>query len=64
MNIKNIAASGAAGDLGLGDVLQNETEEQVAERRRKMLAMQQTGPADYGQLGLGAASTLGLVAKF
>lgn len=57
---KNFAVSGAAGDLGLGDVLQNETEEQVTERRRKLMMMQQQGPADYGALSMGSAAVMSL----
>lgn len=61
MNVKNMSVPGAAAaDLGLGDILQNQTEAEIVERRKKMLAVEQQKPADFGALGMGSAMSLGL----
>lgn len=41
MNPKNMALSPAATDLGLGDMLRTQTEDETEEQRRKRLAAQQ-----------------------
>ena len=43
MSSKNAMSGAAAVDLGLGDQLKNETEEQIAERKKKMMKSQQQG---------------------
>lgn len=65
--VKNFGTSLAAGDLGLGDQLQAETQDQLLERRKKLLQIAPS--AAFGALGLGtgigqggqsAAAALGL----
>lgn len=57
--------SAAGADLGLGDVLQAQVDEQITDRRRKLLQGQKENPGDYGAIGLGqaAAMTLGLTPR-
>lgn len=57
--------SAAGADLGLGDVLTDQVDEQILERRRKLLQGTKENPGDYGAVGLGqaAAMTLGLTPR-
>lgn len=57
---QNFGLSAASGDLGLGDALQQQTEAEVIERRKKLLAAANQQPAAYGALGLGTGLNTGL----
>lgn len=59
-SVKN-TLSAAGADLGLGDVLQADTEAQIEERRRK-LTQGITGdkPGDFGAIGLGQGALMSL----
>jgi hypothetical protein len=53
MNSKNMAISQAAGDLGLGDMLRQQTEDMTEEERRKrMRQMQQASGATVGSAAM------------
>lgn len=56
---KNSMLSQAGQDLGLGDQLKNQTEEEIAKRRKKLQAMQAMGMSPGSTMGSAAAS-LGL----
>jgi hypothetical protein len=48
-----------AGDIGLGDALQNQTEAEILERRKRMLAMVNSPLSAYGVLNSGLQSGVG-----
>lgn len=56
---KNIALSPAASDLGLGDQLVQQLQDQDAERKKKLMGAQQQAQSPMGIIG-GAVQSLGL----
>lgn len=48
LSSKNKALSAASADLGLGDQLQQETEAQILERKKKLLSQQQQQASPLG----------------
>lgn len=58
-NIVVPAMGSASGDLGLGDQLQSETEAQILERRKRLLAMANSPLSAYGVLNSGIQSGTG-----
>jgi hypothetical protein len=56
---KNLSLTPAGQDLGLGDDLANQVNEEILARRKASLLASQAQPAAFGALGLGPSKTPG-----